>query len=190
MPTSYTFKASDNEPVVVHLVHIKKTIEHTNPVPAADKIPTDKPIDGAHEDDLNKTITRTINVTDPEGTTKKTDQTATVYRNAVVDEVTGEVTYGDWSTGNWGSFTTPAIAGYTPNKQTTNIVYKDKDGQTIKTDKVDGKTDETIPVDPTKDVPAGWKIIPDQKIPETVKVTPDGVPTVVVKIEHKTRPLQ
>ncbi|AZA20432.1 MAG: hypothetical protein DQL95_09220 [Lactobacillus helveticus] len=75
---------------------------------------------------------------------------------------------------------------YTPNKQTTNIVYKDKDGQTIKTDKVDGKTDETIPVDPTKYVPAGWKIIPDQKIPETVKVTPDGVPTVVVKIEHKT----
>lgn len=51
---------------------------------------------------------------------------------------------------------------YTPNKQTTNIVYKDKD------------------------VPAGWKIIPDQKILETVKVTPDGVPTVVVKIEHKT----
>ncbi|WP_254258723.1 hypothetical protein [Lactobacillus helveticus] len=81
LPTSYTFKASDNEPVVVHLVHIKKTIEHTNPV----KTPTDKPIDGAHEDDLNKTITRTINVTDPEGTTKKTDQTATVYRNAVVD---------------------------------------------------------------------------------------------------------
>ncbi|WP_172993138.1 mucin-binding protein [Lactobacillus helveticus] len=114
LPTSYTFKASDNEPVVVHLVHIKKTIEHTNPVPATDKTPTDKPIDGAHEDDLNKTITRTINVTDPEGTTKKTDQTATVYRNAVVDEVTGEVTYGDWSTGNWGSFTTPAIAGYTP----------------------------------------------------------------------------
>ena len=43
-----------------------------------------------------------------------------------------------------------------------------------------------MPVDPTKDVPAGWKIIPDQKILETVKVTPDGVPTVVVKIEHKT----
>lgn len=106
LPTSYTFKASDNEPVVVHLVHIKKTIEHTNPVPVADKTPTD----GAHEDDLNKTITRTINVTDPEGTTKKTDQTATVYRNAVLDEVTGEVTYGDWSTGNWGSFTTPAIS--------------------------------------------------------------------------------
>lgn len=53
-------------------------------------------------------------MTDPEGTTKKTDQTATVYRNAVVDEVTGEVTYGDWSNGNWGSFTTPAITGYTP----------------------------------------------------------------------------
>ncbi|MDN6652678.1 MAG: hypothetical protein ACTICX_04250 [Lactobacillus helveticus] len=66
MPTSYTFKANDNEPVVVHLVHIKKTIEHINLVPAADTTPTDKPIDGAHEDDLNKTITRTINVTDPE----------------------------------------------------------------------------------------------------------------------------
>ena len=35
-----------------------------------------------------------------EGTS--TAQDAKIYRNAVVDEVTGKVTYGAWSTGNWG----------------------------------------------------------------------------------------
>ena len=36
-----------------------------------------------------------------EGTS--TAQDAKIYRNAVVDEVTGKVTYGAWSTGNWGT---------------------------------------------------------------------------------------
>ena len=142
-----------------------------------------------------------------EGTS--TAQDAKIYRNAVVDEVTGKVTYGAWSTGNWGPFTTPTIDGYTPtiasiatkpvtygtdpesvditytpNAQTTNIIYKDEDGQTIKTDKVDGKTDETVDVHST--IPAGWKLVDGQDVPETVKFGPNGHPDIPVIIEHKT----
>ena len=142
-----------------------------------------------------------------EGTS--TAQDAKIYRNAVVDEVTGKVTYGAWSTGNWGPFTTPTIDGYTPtiasiatkpvtygtdpesvditytpNAQTTNIIYKDEDGQTIKTDKVDGKTDETVDVHST--IPAGWKLVDGQDVPETVKFGPNGHPDIPVVIEHKT----
>ena len=142
-----------------------------------------------------------------EGTS--TAQDAKIYRNAVVDEVTGKVTYGAWSTGNWGPFTTPTIDGYTPtiasiatkpvtygtdpesvditytpNAQTTNIIYKDEDGQTIKTDKVDGKIDETVDVHSI--IPAGWKLVDGQDVPETVKFGPNGHPDIPVVIEHKT----
>lgn len=142
-----------------------------------------------------------------EGTS--TAQDAKIYRNAVVDEVTGKVTYGAWSTGNWGPFTTPTIDGYTPtiasiatkpvtygtdpesvditytpNAQTTNIIYKDEDGQTIRTDKVDGKTDETVDVHST--IPAGWKLVDGQDVPETVEFGPNGHLDIPVVIEHKT----
>ena len=94
-----------------------------------------------------------------EGTS--TAQDAKIYRNAVVDEVTGKVTYGAWSTGNWGPFTTPTIDGYTPtiasiatkpvtygtdpesvditytpNAQTTNIIYKDEDVKPLRLTKL------------------------------------------------------
>lgn len=142
-----------------------------------------------------------------EGTS--TAQDAKIYRNAVVDKVTGKVTYGAWSTGNWGPFTTPTIDGYTPtiasiatkpvtygtdpesvditytpNAQTTNIIYKDEDGQTIKTDKVDGKTDETVDVHSI--IPAGWKLVDGQDVPETVEFGPNGHLDIPVVIEHKT----
>jgi LPXTG-motif cell wall-anchored protein len=374
-PKTVKFGPEGHPDIVIEIEHNITKVPHDNPVPENGKTPTDKPIDGAHEDDLNQTITRTINVKNPDGTTDTTTQTAKIYRDASYDDVTGEVTYGDWSTATWDAFNTPTIKDYTPSQaevpavivqdgqkdevvnityvpvpkpeqgeqvihyvdgddgdkvistqvvkgkdgedvsftpnipnnfvpatdipltvkisgstttitlkhkttdasqtkiitrtitenfpsgatktetqsatltetgtkdlvtgeikwhndwttgewqkftpatvpgytpseaevpavevkdgqkdvtitinyspteQTGKISYQDKDGNEIGTTPLTGKTDETIPVDPNKDVPAGWKIIPDQKIPETVKVTPDGVPTVVVKIEHKT----
>ena len=208
LPSDYTFGKDLKQSVFVKLAHIKKTVEHTDPIPEDSKTPTGKPINGAHENDLNKTITRTINVTDPSGKKTSTAQDAKIYRNAVVDEVTGKVTYGAWSTGNWGPFTTPTIDGYTPtiasiatkpvtygtdpesvditytpNAQTTNIIYKDEDGQTIKTDKVDGKTNETVKVDST--IPVGWKLLDGHKpAPKTVKFGPEGHPDIVIEIEH------
>ncbi|WP_161494899.1 MULTISPECIES: MBG domain-containing protein [Lactobacillus] len=212
LPSDYTFGKTLQQTVFIKLTHIKKTIEHTDPVPEDGKTPTGKPIDGAHEDDLNQTITRTINVKNPDGTTDTTTQTAHIYRDASYDDVTGDVTYGTWSedSTNWKKFTTPTIDGYTPSKetvpaitvkdgqknvtiiityspveQTGKISYQDKDGNEIGTSPLKGKTDEPIKVDPTKDVPAGWEIVPDQDIPKTVTATPDGIPTVIVKIQHK-----
>lgn len=72
---------------------------------------------------------------------------------------------------------------YTPTEQTGKITYVDPNGKEVGTTPLTGKTDEEIPVTPN--VPAGWQIVPDQKIPTTITATPDGIQTVTVKVEHK-----
>ena len=47
-----------------------------------------------------------------------------------------------------------------------------------------GKTDEDVVINPV--APAGWKIVDGQNIPKTEKATPNGIDTVIVKVEHKT----
>ena len=81
------------------------------------------------------------------------------YTPTIASIATKPVTY--------GTDTESVDITYTPNAQTTNIIYKDEDGQTIKTDKVDGKTNETVKVDST--IPVGWKLVDGQDVPETVK---------------------
>lgn len=158
---------------------------------------------------MNKTITRTIEVLDPH--TGKTTTTQTVYltRQATVDEVTGQVTYGDWTTGEWDEFVVPAVAGYTPseskvasqavtgqtndttvtitytaNDQQTNIIYRDKDGNTIKTDTVNGKTDQTVKTNST--VPAGWEVVTGEKpAPSEIKFIGDHTPDTIITVQHK-----
>ena len=96
---------------------------------------------GVAKDDLNKTVTRTINITTPDGKTQTITQKAEFTRSATVDEVTGEVTYGPWSKNVvLKSVDVPNIPGYvpsasvpeitvTPNDQdmTINITYKKLD---------------------------------------------------------------
>lgn len=164
---------------------------------------------GVAKDDLNKTITRTIEVLDPHTGKTTTTQTVHLTRQATVDEVTRQVTYGDWTTGEWDEFTVPAVAGYTPsesmvagqtvtdqtndttvtitytaNEQTTNIIYRDKDGKTIKTDSVNGKTDQTVKTN--SEVPAGWEVVPGEKpAPSEIKFTGDHTPDTIITIQHK-----
>lgn len=64
---------------------------------------------GVSADSLNKTVTRTIRVTSPSGVTKTVVQMVHFMRNAVVDAVTGQVTYLGWS--ETGSH---LFAGYVP----------------------------------------------------------------------------
>lgn len=179
VPTEITI---DNGITVIKIKHGTTNVDHNNPVPEGEKTPTGKEIDGAHENELNQAITRTINVTTPDGTKSTKVQTAKIYRNASYDNVTGQVTYGEWSTANWSEFIPKNIDGYTPNeavvpavevkdgqknitvditytanKQSTNIIYQDETGQVIKTDKVNGETGQTVDVHST--VPAGWKLI-------------------------------
>lgn len=206
VPTEITI---NNGTTVIKIEHGITNVDHNNPVPDGEKTVTGKVIDGAHASDLNQTITRTINVTKPDGTKSTEVQTAKIYRDASYDNVTGAVTYGEWSTGSWKEFSPEKIDGYTPseavvpavevkdgqknvtvditytaNKQSTNIIYQDNTGQVIKTDKVNGETDQTVDVHST--VPAGWKLVNGYTIPSTITFGPDGHKDVVVQVEHAT----
>ena len=199
----------ENGITTIKIKHGITNVDHTNPVPDGEKTPTGKVIDGAHENDLNQTITRTIVVTKPDGQKQTIPQAAKIYRDATYDNVTGEVTYGEWSTGDWKEFSPAEIKGYTvsekvvpavevkngqknvtvnitytANEQSGIISYQDVDGKGIGTTPLSGKTGETITITP--EVPAGWEIVPGQDIPVTVTATADGVPTVVIKIKHGT----
>ncbi|MCC4467123.1 MBG domain-containing protein [Limosilactobacillus reuteri] len=199
----------ENGTTTIKIKHGTTKVDHNNPVPVGEKTPTGKVIDGAHENDLNQTITRTIVVTNPDGTKQTIPQEVKIYRDATYDNVTGEVTYGEWSTAKWDAYTPENIPGYTvsesivpavevkngqqdetvnityiANEQSGKISYQDADGKEIGSTTITGKTGETITITP--EVPAGWQLVPSQEIPKTVTATAEGIPTVIVKIEHKT----
>lgn len=206
VPTEITL---ENGITTIKIKHGTTKVDHNNPVPAGEKTPTGKVIDGAHENDLNQTITRTINITNPDGAKSTKVQTAKIYCDATYDDVTGKVTYGEWSTAKWDAYTPETIPGYTANpaqvaeedvsqetdnttvnityianEQTGKISYQDADGKEIGTTSLSGKTGETITITP--EAPVGWEIVPGQEIPKTVTATAEGIPTVIVKVEHKT----
>ena len=207
IPQSVTATAEGIPTVVIKVEHGLTNVDHNNPVPDGAKTVTGKVIDGAHANDLNQTITRTINVTNPDGTKSTEVQTAKLYRDASYDNVTGEVTYGEWSTGSWKEFSPAEIKGYsasekvvpavevkngqpdetinityTANEQSGIISYQDKAGNEISTTPLSGKTGETVTINP--EIPAGWELVPGQEIPQTVTARGEGIPTVVIKIEH------
>ena len=199
----------ENGITTIKIKHGVTNVDHTNPVPDGEKTVTGSVIDGAHENDLNQTITRTIVVTNPDGTKQTITQAAKIYRDATYDNVTGEVTYGKWSTAKWDAYTPENIPGYTvsesvvpevevkngqqdetvnitctANEQSGKISYQDADGKEIGTTSLSGKTGETITITP--EIPAGWQLVPSQEIPKTVTATAEGISTVIVKVEHKT----
>ena len=194
---------------VVNFVHGITKVSHEKPVKGGTVIPNTKVNmpDGVDTDDLNRSIVRTITVTDPHMGDKVTTQMVKLYRDATVDNVTGVITYTNWSKGNWNEFTTPAVAGYTPsqnnvpavvvtsetkdssakitytaNPQTGKISYVDDSGHEVSNTLLQGKTDETIVVTPN--LPHGWILVDGQDIPKSVVATPNGIPTVVIKIKH------
>ncbi|MDL2057208.1 MBG domain-containing protein [Limosilactobacillus reuteri] len=209
IPKTVTATADGISTVIVKVEHGTTNVDHTNPVPDGEKTVTGSVIDGAHESDLNQTITRTIVVTNPDGTKQTITQEGKIYRDATYDNVTGKVTYGEWSTAKWDAYTPETVPGYTvsesivpavevkngqkdetvnitytANEQTGKISYQDADGKEIGTTPLSGKTGETITITP--EVPAGWQLVPSQEIPKTVTATAEGIPTVIVKVEHKT----
>ena len=155
---------------------------------------------------MNQAITRTINVINPDGTKSTEVQTAKIYRDARYDDVTGQVTYGEWSTASWKEFIPAEVKGYTAseeeipavevkngqkdetievtytaNEQSGIISYQDKEDNEISTSPLSGKTGEAVAVKP--EIPAGWQLVPSQEIPKTVTATAEGIPTVVIHVE-------
>lgn len=73
--------------------------------------------------ELSKTVTRTINITEPGKATQTVTQTATISRNSYLNNNDNGVVYSDWSTGNWSAQNAPTHEGYTMSAtQTVNGV--------------------------------------------------------------------
>jgi LPXTG-motif cell wall-anchored protein len=209
LPTSVTIGEND-QTIDIHLNHAHHTIEPTAPVPTDGETESGATIKGAHEADLNQTITRTINITDPQTKqTTTTTQTAKISRSADVDEVTGDVKYGAWSTDatGWSAFEVPTIAGYTPsqasvdpvtvkdgqkdvtidisynqNVYSTTINYVDENGKKVKTDTVSGHNGDKIEIR----IPDGYHV-EGGNLPQLTISSTKPVQTVnVVKDQHAT----
>ncbi|MCT7732271.1 MAG: peptidase, partial [Lactobacillus crispatus] len=195
LPTQISFNAEGHPDVVVQIEH--KTIKVTpdNPKENGTVLPDNPSVhfNGVSHDDLNKTVTREVTITDPTGKKSTTTQTVTFTRGATVDEVTNKVTYDDWSEGGKHTFDkvdVPTVPGYTAsqnevpatkvtsdttnqtidisytaNSQTTHINYVDDDGKIVHTTTITGKTGDTVNLNLT--VPDKYQLADGQQLPTT-----------------------
>ena len=214
VPSEITFGPNGTPKTVVTIAHSHATVTPDAPKTTSDKLPDNSgktyPA-GVSHDDLNKTVTRTIKVTTPDGQTKTITQTAKLTRTADVDEVTGEVKYSDWTTGNWSFYTAPSVPGYTASQfnvaqqavtdttkdQTVNVTYTANDhqisieyvdnatGKILKTDHLSGKTGQTVSITPH--APDGWELVSGQSVPSEVTLGADGAPATVIKVQPQER---
>src|SRR5699024_9245272 len=212
IPTDVVAGPNGIPTVTVKVEHDTITVTPDQPKNPSDKLPDGKNYpSGVTKDDLNKTVTRTINITKPGEATNTTKQTTSFKRSATVDLVNHKVTYTGWAqSGNngWVAVDVPTVDGYTPNvtsikgvnvtpdtkdttvdvtytakDQTTHINYVDPQGNTVKRDTVSGKTDQTVKTNSA--VPDGWKIINGQ-VPETIHFTGEETPDTTITIDHAT----
>ena len=119
---------------------------------------------GLEEKDLNKTVTRTITyvyedgtpVLNEDGTPKTVTQEAKFTREAKVNLVTGEVTYGDWSEAkDLAEVKSPVVKGYLADKASVAVVNVTGDSEDIKevvTYKPIGSWIPNIPGQPTNPI--------------------------------------
>ena len=185
--TNYTFQASGNQDIIVELGH---------------------QMQATHRE---KTVTRRIIVTDPAGKSTTTTQKAILHQTGVLDLVTQQINWDDWTTDHWASFVVPLVAGYTPSQaqvarhtvtnrdqdivvkihyqaddQNVKIVYVTPDGQVISTANLHGQTDtrQVLPLD----VPTGYQLVAGQQIPQTIVMKPQmaNIMIMVTKVvSHK-----
>ena len=116
---------------------------------------------GLEEKDLNKTVTRTITyvyadgtpVLNEDGTPKVVTQEAKFTREAKVNLVTGEVTYGDWSEAkDLAEVKSPVVTGFLADKASVpvvNVTGDSKDITEVVTYKPIGSWIPNIPGQPT-----------------------------------------
>ncbi len=119
---------------------------------------------GLEEKDLNKTVTRTITyvyedgtpVLNEDGTPKVVTQEAKFTREAKVNLVTGEVTYGDWTPAqDLAEVKSPVVKGYLADKvtvPTTKVTADSKDTKEVVTYKPLGSWIPNIPGQPTNPI--------------------------------------
>ena len=69
-----------------------------------------------------KTLTRTINIHQPNGSVQTYSQVAVLSRPVTEDRVTGQKIYGAWNTARWSKFVVPTLTGYIPSN--ANVAAK------------------------------------------------------------------
>ena len=116
---------------------------------------------GLEEKDLNKTVTRTITyvyedgtpVLNEDGTPKTVTQEAKFTREAKVNLVTGDVTYGDWTPAqDLAEVKSPVVTGFVADKatvQTTKVTAASENTTEVVTYKPLGSWVPNIPGQPT-----------------------------------------
>ncbi len=119
---------------------------------------------GLEEKDLNKTVTRTITylyedgtpVLNEDGTPKVVTQEAKFTREAKINLVTGEVTYGDWTPAqDLAEVKSPVVPGYLADKASVpvvNVTADSKDTTEVVTYKPLGSWVPNIPGQPTNPI--------------------------------------
>ncbi|WP_394852505.1 mucin-binding protein [Lactobacillus crispatus] len=137
IPTEVTIQPDDT-PITVTVEHGKSHIDPEHPVNSGDHIPGTKDKTyptGLTHNDLNKTVTREVTITDPKGKKSTTTQTVTFTRGATVDEVTNKVTYDDWSENGKHTFDkvdVPTVPGYTASGEVPKVeVTPDTQSSTV-----------------------------------------------------------
>ena len=165
---------------------------------------------GVDPNSLVHDVTRTINVTNPDKSVKSYTQTAHFTRNAEVDMLTNKITFDSWmpASVNLAAFNLPTIAGYAPDKtidavvvtpdskdivvdvnyvaqnQSFKVNYVDvTNNQVVKSDMINGKTDETVNV--TVNVPAGYQLVSGQHTPSSVTLKSSDNADITVKVSEK-----
>ena len=130
IPTTIIVSQDGVPTVTVKVEHATVIVTPDKPKTPSDKLPDNLDQhfpEGVAKDDLNKTVTRTINVTKPDGTVTTEVQTSQSKRTATVDEVTNQVTYGEWQDGQWKVYKVPTISGYTPSQAEVPAAVANKD---------------------------------------------------------------
>lgn len=161
-------------------------------------------------DDTERTVTRTIKITYPNGQIETIVQKAVFDRSATEDEVTGRIVYGKWHGSDvFEAVDIPKIEGWqpslsqveqsVPNANTPDstafitysqaqgvfvIRYVDASGNYVAAQPFWGQTGETIK--PTLQLPAGWKIIGVNPIPAEV-ILQAGEQLLQVRVAHVLR---
>lgn len=111
----------------IHLKHGTLSVPANSPILDGMQTPSGVLINGAHESDLNKTVVRTIILKTPGQANQTVTQEAHLTRSAMVDEVTGDVTYGDWSTSSWATYMVPVKTNYTADQTSVALQTVNKD---------------------------------------------------------------
>lgn len=135
VPILQTKEENANTPYDVYIRSAKIFIPHNKPHHKGELIYNDSTPDLVYPNnvdygDLNQTVTRTINIYQPDGVINQIVQKVVLYRDATYDLAHHTTTYTDWKSDgdrNWEKVIAPTFEDYVPNQSTVPEVTPNPD---------------------------------------------------------------